>query len=87
MRESSEAFYAHVNCLNPPSIANKTAMSDEGPSEKKIKMADRIVVDSPLAPPAIGLYFCTFLSPTVARSITNIFSLLATLMGVTWTHF
>ena len=33
-------------------------MSDEGPSEKKVKMSDRIIVDSPLAPPAIGdLYF------------------------------
>jgi hypothetical protein len=54
-QQSSEAFYANVNCLSLPPIANKTAMSDEGPSEKKIKMADRIVVDSPLAPPAIGL--------------------------------
>lgn len=29
-------------------------MSDEGPSEKKAKM-ERVVVDSPLAPPAIGM--------------------------------
>mmetsp|Transcript_5040 Transcript_5040/g.5167 ORF Transcript_5040/g.5167 Transcript_5040/m.5167 type:complete len:140 (-) Transcript_5040:79-498(-) len=31
-------------------------MSSEGPSEKKLKMAERIVVDSPLAPAAIGPY-------------------------------
>jgi hypothetical protein len=31
-------------------------MSSEGPSEKKLKMAERIVVDCPLAPPAIGPY-------------------------------
>jgi hypothetical protein len=38
-------------------------MSSEGPSEKKLKMAERIVVDSPLAPAAIGpysqVYLCT----------------------------
>lgn len=29
-------------------------MTDEGPSEKKVKMSDRVIIDSPLAPPAIG---------------------------------
>jgi hypothetical protein len=27
----------------------------EGPSEKKAKMAERIIVESPLAPPAVGM--------------------------------
>ena len=75
-------FYAHVRCCltSGVSIEHIATMSDEGPSEKKIKMADRIVVDSPLAPPAIGLWLWISLPLKVARSITNIYSDFATLI-------
>jgi hypothetical protein len=42
--------------VKPYPTSYKELMSSEGPSEKKLKMAERIVVDCPLAPPAIGPY-------------------------------